>query len=539
MIESVFFNSKTRKLIPLLSDIQKYKLSIDINDLLPNDFEDFELEITFKYSISKFRNHDYTWADIKNGNIANEFTPKILKLNNGYFVQSNINLGIWEVKKGIVNKLYWKFNPENSAPIAVFSGSKYEKIISQAKPKNNLPKTIQLLFSQQNGIEFSRSLYPFTAVACFTDHCDFDTLENLKLQREFFKLNNIKVTKGFFLNHFSKREDNASIEFDKEEFIKWADDGHELAYHSLSQSLKNFDESQKDFFSFKPPFENISTWIDHGYQHYNFSLYQNLKIDKDLLSNNLANKNISIFWSYIDSGTSSIGVINQLNTKDFTLKSFFNGNKNLELKDRIGVLIKNIIFHYYADEKLILKYMNTAESFKKMINQKNGKNILNFLRNLMSLSLPILKVVLFWNYCKSKTYKLAKYSPLLFKHKIGDNEFYVFQTLEMVDFKKSLSARNIDKLMNEKGVFIAHTYFSVPITYHRGRIFKNSDEIDEEVIRNFNTLGSKIMNKEIWNPTLKEFVSFLSNFEKIILDIDTEGNIVVVNPSTLPYRIVD
>ena len=80
----------------------------------------------------------------------------------------------------------------------------------------------------------SRSIKSFSAIACFTDHCDFDTLSNLQLQRTFFKEKDIKVTKGFFLNHFSKRQDNASYERDKMELDLWINDGHELCYHSLS-----------------------------------------------------------------------------------------------------------------------------------------------------------------------------------------------------------------------------------------------------------------------------------------------------------------
>jgi hypothetical protein len=67
-------------------------------------------------------------------------------------------------------------------------------------------------------------------------------------------------------------------------------------------------------------------------------------------------------------------------------------------------------------------------------------------------------------------------------------------------------------------------------------MFKNPNEIDEIVAKNFSYLGSKIANNQIWNPTLKELVVFLSNFEKTILDVDTDGKIVVMNSSGLSYR---
>ena len=91
------------------------------------------------------------------------------------------------------------------------------------------------------------------------------------------KVSGISITKGFFLNHFSKRSDNASWQNESDEFKKWVADGHELAYHSLSQSIKSKEESVTDFVNFKSV-ANTVTWIDHGYQPYNFSLIENTKI---------------------------------------------------------------------------------------------------------------------------------------------------------------------------------------------------------------------------------------------------------------------
>ncbi|UPT71348.1 MAG: hypothetical protein M0D53_02820 [Flavobacterium sp. JAD_PAG50586_2] len=526
-----------KKSSPLdFNEVGKNKTVIDLPKSITDGLESFDVEITFKNPIIQFRNHDYTWVKINKNRIATEYSPKIIQLENGYFVQPNQSAGIWEVKKENPKVISWRFNPECASPLTVYSGSNAEKIINAANTKLNFPKQLELLFSKENAIEFSRSEIPFAAIACFTDHCDFDTAENVKLQREFFKTNNIKVTKGFFLKHFSKRKNNASFENEAAEFNKWREDGHELAYHSLTQSLKPKEESLTDFMGFTPPFKDVATWIDHGYQPYNFSLYQNTGIKESAFSENLKDKNISILWNYTDSGTSSVGVINQLNTDDFTLASFYKGIKSLPFKDRMGVLIKNIMFHYYADEKLIVRYKSTAGHFKALFLDKKPQAFFKLMANFITLSVPLGKILLFWRHHKNIPYKLARYSPLVFKHNMAGNDFYIFQTLEMIDFKKSLSADNIEKLINESGVFIAHTYFSVPMDYHTGRMFRNPIEIDTVVAKNFAQLGTKITNGQIWNPTLKEFVLFLANFEKTILDVDAEGKIVVTNASGLPYR---
>lgn len=536
MIASISLVTNKNSSLLDFNEIGNNKVIIDLPKTIAASFESFDLKITFTNAVTLLRNHDYTWVKTNKDRIAAEYSPKIIKFDNGFFVQPNSNSGIWEIKKENPKVLFWRFNPENSSPLTVYSGSKTEKIINSAKRNFNFSKQLELLFSKENAIEFSRSAIPFTAISCFTDHCDFDTAQNVKLQREFFKEHKIKVTKGFFQNYFSKRADNASLEKDAAEFMKWREDGHELAYHSLSQSLKSKEESIADFLNFTPPFDDIPTWIDHGYQPYNFSLYQNTGIEEKVFSNNLSDKNISILWNYTDAGTASVGVINQLNPEDFTLKSFYKAIKSLPFKQRMGVLIKNIVFHYYADEKLIIKYKATATHFKGLFYDKKPKALFKLISNFIILSVPLVRILLFWNYHKNKTYKLAKYAPILFKHNIADNDFYVFQTLEMVDFKKSLSPENIEKLIAESGIFIAHTYFSVPINYHTGKMFKNPDEIDEIVAENFCYLSSKIVNNQIWNPTLKELVVFLSNFEKTILDVDTDGKIVVMNSSGLSYR---
>lgn len=513
------------------------KIVINLGQILvPNN--QYDILITFDNEITHFRNHDYTWVDISTDRIANEFSAKLIKFADGTYVQPNILCGIWEVNRNNPKVLLWRFNPENAATLTTYIGNENRKIVIPAHQVYNFDTNLSLLISKNSGIEFSRSPIPFSAIACFTDHCDYDTIASLKLQREFFKKVGIIVTKGFFLNHFSKRNDNASFQNDAAELLKWKEDGHELAYHSLSQSIKPLDTSLSDFATFTPPFD-VPTYIDHGYQPYNFSLFQFYGINEKDYEQTIVSKNIRTLWNYTDSGTAALGVINQLNPQHFTLASFAKGNRNLTLSTRISLMIKNIMFHYYGDEKIILAYKGTAGSFKKIFYQKQLKSVVPFFRNFLNLTLPILKVFVTWSKSKRKPYKLAYYSPLIFRHKINEVEVHVFQTLEMVDFRKSLHPTNIDKLIAESGVFIAHTYFSAPMSYHTGKMFSNPDIVDQVVAENFKYLGNKIESQKLWNPTFDQLDAFLSNFKNAILDIDAAGNVFVLNASNLPYRTVN
>jgi hypothetical protein len=516
----------------------KNKTEIDLSKFLSSNSNAFDVAIQFSHPIAQFRNHDYQWVDCKTDRIANAFCPKIIKLTDGTLVQANCTSGIWEVQKKNKSVLLWRFNPDFSAPLTNYVTNENQTEIVSANQKFNSKFNLSLLFSQKNGIELSRSKIPFTAITCFTDHCDFDTPENLTIQRAFFKRNHIKITKGFFLNHFSKRSDNASFENDSEELLLWQGDGHELGYHSLSQSIKSLPDSFDAFFNFKAPFSGLSTWIDHGFQPYNLSLFQNKNIKEEDYETNLINKNIKILWNYIDSGIATVGVINQLNRQHFTLSNFLKGNRNERFLPQLQLLIKNIIFHFYAKQELISKYRSIAGNFKKVIYQKDKSKIYPFLKDGFGLVLRILSIFLFWNTNKNKSYPLAKYSPILFKHTIFEKEFYVFQTLKIDNFEKALCKENIESLIKEKGIFIAHTYFSVPMAYHKGKLFRTTTEINNRVEENFNFLGSKIIKNEIWNPTLKELVDYWSGFDGILFDVDELGRIVVKNETNVMYREV-
>ncbi|WP_400078010.1 hypothetical protein [Winogradskyella sp. R77965] len=484
----------------------------------------FTLRIEFNYPITLFRNHDYTWVDIKERRLANWFSPKLLKLKNNQIVQANQNIGIWEVNSQKKNVLYWHFNPKNANPIANYDSNNSKDII-QAVSEISFEKPLALLFPKNFGIEISRSKFAFSAIACFTDHCDFDTLNNLVEQRHFFKKHNIKITKGFFLNHYSKRKDTASVEFNKDELEKWIKDGHELAYHSLSQSLKTQNESFKDFLSFKPPFKDITTWIDHGFQPYNFTIHNCKEDIRGQYASKLKSQNIEQLWNYIDSGTAIDGVINQINPNHFTLKAYYNGVKRFDVKTTIRLMLKNVIFHYSNDDYGFSLYRSIAIYVKSFKLKKSIIKHFYFIVNVIKLILFFIPILLFWRFKREKTYPLSEFTPIFFKHILNGETFIVFQTLEMINFKRALHKNNLNLLIEEKGLFIAHTYFSAPMNYHKGKLFIEKNQIDAKVNECFQYLAEKIASKDIWNPTLGELIVYMKKIQQIVLDCNEKGEI--------------
>ena len=499
--------------------------------------ESFSIQIEFKNKIVSFRNHDYQWVKIDKKRIANWYAPKIIRLDNDQLVQANQNLGIWEVNNKKPNTLLWHFNPKNAKPIINYDANNHKHII-QSITKNVFKESLALLFPSQHGIEVSRSKIPFSAIVCFTDHCDFDALDNLVVQRRFLKKHDIKITKGFFLNDYSKREDTASYEEHSEEIEKWLNDGHELAYHSLSQTIKPRTANFKDFMSFEPPFKNITTWIDHGYHHYNFTQFNSEAQIKDTFTDNLNKKNIKHFWNYIDSGTAIDGVINQINPEHFTLNSYFKGIKHLEFKTLVSLLTKDIIFHYYISDYGLRLYRQIGSYFKAIKRKKSIKKHFKFVINITKLIALILPVFLFWRSKKNEKYPLAEFAPVVFDYESNGKTFSVFQTIEMIDFKTALSENNIDLFIKESGLFIAHTYFSDPMKYHKGKLFQNTNSLDPEVEKRFLYLSKRIQSKEIWNPTLQELVGYLEKIKLVTFDCNADGHVYIVNNNTMLSRAV-
>ena len=538
MIQSIFIIINDKKINYLFDKSNSFKTVIDFFQLIDIQSHSFDLEITFTSKIQQFRNHDFSWVDVNQDRIANSFCPKVIKLANNTFVQANINHGIWEINSKQKNVLLWRFNPDNACGFTQYSGQKSIKTIQKANSNHEF-SVIPSLLVVKNPIEFSRSPKIFSAITCFTDHCDFDTPKNLEMQLQLFNDLKIKITKGFFINHFSKRDDNASYQNQKFILDKWQQSGHELCYHSLSQSIKPLAESISDFENFVPPFSYIPVWIDHGFQPYNFSFYKKAAISDKTFKNTLSTKSIKTLWNYIDSGTATLGVINQLNVNQFTLNSFAKGIKNLTVKARIIMIFKNIIFHFDNNQNRVRNYIDSLSALKNIISNRKFFAIFDFIKNSIPVVLVYLKTILTWNFVKNKPYRLAKYQPIFFKHTIDDKTFNIFQTIELIDFKTGLHKNNLDLLIKESGVMIAHTYFSANAKHYSGKMFVQENVLDAVVVSNFEYLSSQIQENKIWNPTLTELINHWSNFEKTVLDVDSNGAIVLTKTSNLIFRTIN
>ena len=105
----------------------------------------------------------------------------------------------------------------------------------------------------------------------------------------------------------------------------------------------------------------------------------------------------------------------------------------------------------------------------------------------------------------------------------------------MLDFKLALAPTNIDDLIKESGLFIAHTYFSVNSNKYSGRLLNLDITLNENVVSNFDYLAQRIEDKSIWNPTLSELIAYYNKYQNTYFDMDKYG-IIIKSNENIPSR---
>jgi hypothetical protein len=477
------------------------------------EFKELSFEIEFNERPISWRNHDYTWVNLNKTRFSNDLSPKILKFKNENYLLSNKYIGVWEINPKNRNILKWHIHSSDLSPFFYFD----------AKGKRNWVDTpisfdeslvLKLFYGKTKPIEISRSKLPFSAVMIFTDHCDFDSDTLLVKQREFFKKHKIKVTKGFFLHHFSRKGDwNSSFERNSNEFYAWKEDGHELCYHALSQSTIWDDHIRiNQFDNFESPVGlNVTTWIDHGYQPYNLSkadyLFNRLKT-----LNQFHLKGINLVWNYNDSGEAIIN-LNQNNFESFSLLKIWNSKISLTDKVRITLF-------YFGSESLKIKYRKLSAKIQK----SKG--------NIPKITFYGITFILLLRCLWGLRINLKRSAQIFFHTPI--KEVLGFQSIVVKDWVWSFS-EPLDLLVHEKGVSIVHSYFAFLGEHHINPLFNNLEgEISIDIENSFKKVSRLIAEGVLWNPTLNEFMSYYKKINKS--EIIIVNNSFVLNCKDILYK---
>jgi hypothetical protein len=467
-----------------------------------------ELEVVYTLPAKPvyFRTYKYSWESAGRKFVSSMLSPKIMKLESGTYLMANTMAGTWFYDPAEPLRLRWILFGGDVQPCFRYDQRLFRRWIDVgAELEQEL--TVRLIETDRP-FEVSFSKLPFRPVLIFTDHCDFDFDGLLPKQRMRLKEWGIRITKGVYIRKYSQKGVlHSSFEGNEEEFKEWVSDGHELCYHSVTQSRHPRREDEESLYSgFEPPMKSpgqFNTWIDHGYQRYNLTKSPNAGVRKDRLEH-LNNKGITNVWNYFDCSESH----DNLNQLDYRQMDPFRILLSRDVS--ISEKIRMILFHN-SGEWGFRRYKLFAESIK-------NRAYLKAACQSVMLLLPF-----FWAlFRRSDSLLVRRAQSVVFTEKAA---MLSFQTILVKDFLHSF-LRPYTKYKDESGLALVHCYFT-----HLGAHQANTFFMDEQgrvsvrICEIFETIGKDVSEGRVWNPTLSEFLEHI----RTIIRTGFE------NPDTNPY----
>lgn len=484
-----------------------------------------ELKVTFEFlsPIVLWRHHAYSWVGATRRRVANFHSPKALMLKNGQKVVAGETTGLWEFDPRYPKRLTWIIADKWLNPMFRYDEVDKKHFVNPGfVPEASL--TLTFLFTKGKIPEFSRSRVPFSAILNFSDHCDFDSLELMELQRALFKKYQIRVSKGVFLFHYSKRAFNVSLEHHADEIALWQKDGHELCYHSLSQSTRPDQGWRADFEAFEKGGYGWPTWIDHAFQPYNLTKMAASGYETDEWADRMQAAGIRYLWNYLDAGHSGTGIINQLDNDQFSLRRYvLKAWQSRSLSALAGLLRTYIL--YFKGESSRQSYSRMVNHLRNKLWKKSSRGFWGLARGLLFLLGQFFRMLI--DACKKEVLPVwQKYAATFFPVRLGKNQFWFFQTVEVHDFINTFSEENLQLFIKSGGICLAHTYFADDDRQKPGRMFFNKKGdwmpgIDET----FQRIGDAAAKGELWLATVAEIAEYFDTFRFLRFDVDERGNI--------------
>lgn len=480
------------------------------------------LDIEFLDSIVLWRYLDYTWKRPgKNRLVANSHSPKILKLESGSTVVATNNSGCWEYQPetGI---LRWFFYHPMLSPTMVYDHTDQRIFLRKQQIKKGTVIQNGLIACRGKAEEWARTPKGFVPTLCITDHSDFDTLANLRIQREFFENLGIRITKGFFLYDYTHKSENASFEAaeGKEELRAWDRNGHELAYHAFSQSYRG-EISDLEFDRFESPegIHPVDTYVDHGFHPYNYTK-QKLAVWAGWYSH-MYQKGIRRIWTYVDAGDTSFFNLNQANPLDFTWRKILQSSKldpRYGLKGRIANDLRSFL-KYRVPESIFRESLYLGGDLSNLKSRPSFAALKKAISSGLRLVFRLLNPKNIADYINKsdEVFEINRFGPLFFDSPNQiETQIQSFQTLSVRDYEIAFSENSLKKFSSEAGVVIAHTYLSYTGKNHQGRLFQDESwTIRPQAQEGFERISELIRSNQLWNPTLREMNLFYSQFGKL------------------------
>jgi hypothetical protein len=121
-----------------------------------------------------------------------------------------------------------------------------------------------------------------------------------------------------------------------------------------------------------------------------------------------------------------------------------------------------------------------------------------------------------------------------------DKQIYLFSAgTVMLDYNNILAPKNIDKLINENGIHIAHSYLALPSSENYTWFVNEGTGIKEimpEFDKNLQYIQNKIITGRLWSPTMSEAGDYWKLLPNISVVLNADKTYTVTNNNSDPIN---
>lgn len=399
--------------------------------------------------------------------------------------------------------------------------------------------SLNLYLTRAPKVQVLPSYYPL-ARACFvlTDHSDFDSVEKLKLFLEGQADNGwlgkgLKITKGVFRFGPTPNEVRKSDDLEVAEYSRLIDslydDGSEICPHALKHSGQLNKEAFIQGLSDLDKLYKPKTWIDHGsYIKYCYSQNGHLNDDYHLLEaiDKLGYRSL---WSFHDIALDPVLSLNYFHQEKYSYAISLRMILRYLLRGRPFIsahYFRSLVHKGFNDSMLasLVRYlMGSSKQMVIAVSRSPGslfRELVAYMRRLSKFNFRRASMNVPYSLKDINSYA----SPLFTEKHQSINNYrgglFFFNTIEATHTKDVYTGGKIEELIHENGLHLGHTYILNSLPYINGIFAEEGGKLilSPEWIEFTEVLSSKIKAKELWNPTMAEFMERI----KLILNIEIE-----------------
>jgi len=379
----------------------------------------------------------------------------------------------------------------------------------------------------------------FKAALSFTDHADYDSTD--RLEGIFFGKgglceHNIRITKSIFVN--SKKADNSLA---SERFYKLikrlAEHGNEIAAHSTRFLPAKRDAVESDLPTLSP--FSPTTWIDHSYANpVSICVNGAQEGTSGYILDLLAQFGYQQIWAYVDiSSDPPTGNLNMLNPEGTRPFDYF--------KRAMAEVVKR---KFWLARLYFQQCVRWAIGYNFLFSVSRVVRLTFKIRSLWQLRIYLQSLGILVGFCLNplklvrvikgffRQNPIAEAGTVFYTHSrvaIDATEpFTLFTSILINNYSDAFSPSNVDKLIKERGIHIAHTYLACTRSNYRDKAWelrKGQFCISKGFESNCRYMAKKMQEGALWIVPISELANFYRSLKRLRIINLSDEEVKVIN----------